>query len=71
MNRIRWPSLMLCALILGLFSSLYQIRLQGFFNINSGVQYIAHRAVLEGTSYDPFQYRILSEHLADWSIAMM
>lgn len=56
---------LVCAVVFGSYSVYRQVNTLGIQYIEEGYQYQRHVWVLEGTSTDPWQYRVLSEYLAE------
>ena len=60
-----------CALLLSLFTVTVQIRAAGGFSYLAGEQMKRHDAVIQGTTGNPYQYRILSEYLVEEIIVLL
>jgi hypothetical protein len=60
-------AILLSAIVLSLFTVAFQVRALGFDYLESE-QLRRHRAVLHGTAGDPWQYRVLSESVAEGAI---
>lgn len=60
-NRLaRLPSVYLCATLLAVSVSLWQIRCCGYLQLDLSWTYNRSQAVIDGTSISPWQYRVLS-----------
>jgi hypothetical protein len=57
--------LIACILAFSLVTVALQVRVLGVPYLDSGEQWARHRAVIEGTAIDPWQYRILSEWIVE------
>lgn len=62
---VRWALIVVAAIVLSLATIYVQVMALEFKYIEQGNQILRHRAVLDGTSGDPWQYRVLSEYLVE------
>jgi hypothetical protein len=56
------------ALLLSVFTTWIQVDKLNVAHLELGIQINRHQAILGGYSGDPWQYRLLSEYAAEWSI---
>jgi hypothetical protein len=67
---IRFATIVCCAGTLSLLTVYLQATQLGLAFLEQGHQIEYHRAILQGTSTDPWQYRVLSEYLVEGVIGL-
>lgn len=70
-RRAEWAVILFAAaLLFSLMATALQVREVGLSYLVGGEQLHRHRAVLEGTSIDPWQYRVLSEYAVEGALRL-